>query len=109
MLQGSITVVNTRAADLLGYSKKHLQGKNIGFLLKEDLWDGIRKELDGKSFVTGYEVTLVGSDGGETDMRINGVILRDAAGTSSGYIFTLSSREEEKALHTLDRREEERA
>jgi len=105
---GSITVVNTRAADLLGYSKKHLQGKNIGFLLKENLWDGIRKELDGKSFVTGHEATLFGSDGGETDMRINGVILRDAAGTSSGYIITLSSREEEKALqHSIEEKKKE--
>ncbi len=105
---GLITVVNTRTADLLSYSKKHLQGKNIGFLLKEDLWDSIRKELDGNSFVTGYEATLVGSDGGETDMRINGVILRDAAGTSSGYIFTLSSREEEKVLtHTIEEKKKE--
>ena len=95
---GLITVVNTRAADLLGYSKKHLQGKNFGFLIKDNLWDVIRKELDVRSFVTGYEVTLIGSDGSETDMRINGTLLRDAAGTFSGCLFTLGSREEEKAL-----------
>ena len=105
---GLVTVVNTRAADLLGYSKKHLQGKNIGFLLKNNLWNVIRNELDDRSFVTGYEATLVGSDGGETDVRINGIILRDAAGTSSGYIFTFSSREEETALeHLIEEKKKE--
>jgi diguanylate cyclase (GGDEF)-like protein len=103
-----ISVVNTRAADLLSYSKKHLQGKNIGFLLKDNLWDVIRRKLDDRSFVTGYEATLVGSDGSETDVRINGIILRDAAGTSSGYIFTFSSREEETALkHSIEEKKKE--
>ncbi|MEW6213968.1 MAG: response regulator [Nitrospirota bacterium] len=95
---GQINVVNERATEMLGYTRQDLTGRTIGSLIKDDFWEAVQKELDRKSILTGYEVTVVGFNGREFDARLNATVLKDEDGIPLGSVFALRSLKEEMDL-----------
>ncbi|MBM4141300.1 MAG: diguanylate cyclase [Nitrospira sp.] len=95
---GLVSVFNERATDILGYSKQDLTGMTIGSLIKDDFWEVIQKELDRKSVLTGYEITVIGFGGREFDARLNAIVLKDQDGNPSGSLFVLKNLTEERDL-----------
>jgi diguanylate cyclase (GGDEF)-like protein/PAS domain S-box-containing protein len=95
---GLISFFNQRAVDVLNYTKEDLTGKAIGSLVKASSWEVVQKELDRKSVLTGYEVTVIGFGNIEFDAILNAVVHRDPGGTPSSSIFVLRSLKEEREL-----------
>lgn len=95
---GLISFFNEKAAEVLNYAKEDLTGRAIGSLIKDSFWDVVQKELDRKSALTNYEVTIIGFGGKEFDAVLNAVVLKDPGGISSGSIFVLKSLKEERDL-----------
>jgi len=95
---GLITYFNERATDMLGYPGHSLDHTRISMLIKENLWDVIKEELDSKSVFAGYEVPVVGADGREIVTRLNAVVLKDPEGVPLELIFMLGSLKTESEL-----------
>jgi PAS domain S-box-containing protein len=95
---GLITYFNERATDMLGYPGHSLDHTRISMLIKENLWDVIKEEIDSKSVFAGYEVPVVGADGREIVTRLNAVVLKDPEGVPLELIFMLGSLKTESEL-----------
>ncbi len=95
---GSIKLVNERVLELLGYSRQQLLGRGIGLFMKNDSWELMRRELEGKASLAGFEVAFIGSDGNEVGVTLNCATAADPGGKPSGLFFTLSS---QKEIHDL--------
>jgi diguanylate cyclase (GGDEF)-like protein/PAS domain S-box-containing protein len=95
---GLISFFNEKAAGVLNYAKEDLTGRAMGSLIKDSFWDVVQKELDRKSALTNYEVTIIGFGGKEFDAVLNAVVIKDPGGMPSGSIFVLKSLKEERDL-----------
>jgi diguanylate cyclase (GGDEF)-like protein/PAS domain S-box-containing protein len=95
---GLVTVCNEQTDIFLGYPGRYLTGKYIKSFIKDDVWDVMKNELDQKSALDGYEITLIGSGGSEIDARLNAISLKDAEQKPSGFLFFFSSLKEEREL-----------
>ena len=91
---GTITVFNEKTNELLGYPKQYLTGRNIQSFMKDNLWEVIQKQLALKASLNDHEITLIGSEGKELDMRMNAVLLRDTAESPSGLFFLFRNLQE---------------
>lgn len=98
---GSIKLLNDRGLELLGYSRQELLGRNIGSLMKDNSWELIRKELDGKASLSDYEVNFTGANGNEVNIRLTCVPAADSEGKTSGMFFTLRSQKETNDLREI--------
>jgi diguanylate cyclase (GGDEF)-like protein/PAS domain S-box-containing protein len=95
---GMISFFNQRATEVLNYTKDDLTGRSIGSLIKGNLLEAVQKELERKSILTGYEVTIIGFGGREFDAVLNAIVLRDTGGIPSGSIFVIRSLKDERDL-----------
>ncbi len=95
---GQINIVNERAVKMLGYTREELRGRTIESFVSDGSWEDVQKELERKSALSGYEITVADSEGREFDVRINASVIKEKDGTTSGSIFVLRSLKEERNL-----------
>lgn len=95
---GQINIVNERAVKMLGYTREELRGRTIESFVTDGSWEDVQKELERKSALSGYEITVADSEGREFDVRINAAVIKERDGTTSGSIFVLRSLKEERNL-----------
>jgi diguanylate cyclase (GGDEF)-like protein/PAS domain S-box-containing protein len=95
---GQINIVNERAVKMLGYTREELRGRTIESFVTDGSWEDVQKELERKSALSGYEITVADSEGREFDVRINASVIKEKDGTTSGSIFVLRSLKEERNL-----------
>ncbi len=96
---GFIITCNETASDLLGYSKDELIGKTITSIIKNgDIANSVKKALEKKSYLKGYEITITDSNEREFDVKLNAVLLSDKNYNNFGTIFVLQSMKEELDL-----------
>lgn len=105
---GQIMVFNDKVSAALGYSIQYIKDRNINSFLRNDIWERITTELHKNQVLTGEEVVVVCFGGNEINAHLNAAALIDSDGTLSGFIFVLTSREEQLSLQrTLQEKRKE--
>jgi diguanylate cyclase (GGDEF)-like protein/PAS domain S-box-containing protein len=93
---GLVISSNQAACDILGYSRDDMLGKTIASIINNgDASDSIIKALKKKSFIKGYEITIVDAKSRKFEVKLNAALLQDKNYTHFGTIFILHSLKEE--------------
>ncbi|UCE79949.1 MAG: diguanylate cyclase [Nitrospiraceae bacterium] len=109
---GLIVSSNRAASDMLGYAQDEIIGKTITSVIRNgDAAESIHKALEKKSFVKGFEITMMDAKDRKFDVTLNAALLQDSHGNEFGTIYIVRSLQEEidlkSALDTKTRELEE--
>ena len=96
---GLIVTCNESSTLQLGYSQDELIGKTITSLIKNgDPAGSVKKLLEKKTSLKGFEVTVVDAKNGELEVKLNAARLNDRENNFLGMIYVLHSLEKELDL-----------
>lgn len=95
---GIIESFNEKAVEILGYSRQYLSGRDMNSLLKKEVWESVKSALHGQSAFTAREIALIGSGGGEFDVRLSAAVFKDSEERPLGLFFAFRSLKDEKDL-----------
>ncbi|MEW6002492.1 MAG: diguanylate cyclase [Nitrospirota bacterium] len=95
---GFIILSNDRTTEILGYTREDLRGRSINSLIKDGSSDSFQDEIEKKSILADFKITLIGSEGREFDVKLKAIKVRDQFGIPSGSILVLGNFEEEGDL-----------
>ncbi len=83
---GIIISCNEAASGILGYSRDDLPGRPVTSII-EDSSGSLMETIGTQTYIKGYDITVINSNGGKTGFKLNASMLKDRVSSHPGTVF----------------------